>query len=652
MAPRNTYGKRQTAQERLAEQIFAASSSPIKQSPIRALRETPERKKRWEAEIETASPASSREPEGLRTMDSIVEELGELRLESKEKNHDVDSRNVNLTTGVPRKALHERDANTKSQGPRRQRKDLRSSPLRPTSLDPIVKTGALRIIPDTPPPATPPPRRRRLVQRKRQQSLIPATLPPTPPSASADPLTAYASPLLDLCFKPSITPFTTYANDLSTHFAITKIAEASYGEVYRLSLLSHHASLNRTDESVLKIVALKSAPTKDAQPQSVAANRKAAAMSSIPDVANEVRLLQHMTPIPGFTNFRCLTVVRGRLPPPFVKAWKHYHNNVKRSLFPNPAAKTSYSEDQLWAVLEMQDAGTDVETYLECAILEGVKASVVAVWDVFWSVAGAVAKGEEYAGFEHRDLHVGNICVRRREKQALPDTNTNSASAAANVLTSIFSPATAAHGDDERRTIHFTELETTIIDYTLSRAEISSEQDIAYFDLSKDSAIFEGDAKEEYQYDIYRFMRAAVVCGDPAASITRLREALGLPVKGRPKKKGKSGGTRRRKEWTVVEEAGWKGVCEADAWRAPCKVTNLLWLHFVLTKLMEALPSRSEVGESAKVESILRERLNTLSNVLAIERLAKCGLKSAIDLLGWAVSEKWLTEEDVLGIGN
>lgn len=56
----------------------------------------------------------------------------------------------------------------------------------------------------------------------------------------------------------------------------------------------------------------------------------------------------------------------------------------------------------------------------------------------------------------------------------------------------------------------FTGLETTIIDYTLSRAEMEeSEEDghgkrIAWYDLERDEAVFEGNAEEDYQYDIYR----------------------------------------------------------------------------------------------------------------------------------------------------
>jgi serine/threonine-protein kinase haspin len=76
----------------------------------------------------------------------------------------------------------------------------------------------------------------------------------------------------------------------------------------------------------------------------------------------------------------------------------------------------------------------------------------------------------------------------------------------------------------------FSGLETTVIDYTLSRADIVSRKaeaiaeqededvEVAYLDLNKDPALFQGDASEEYQYNIYRYMRGAALFGGPLQS--------------------------------------------------------------------------------------------------------------------------------------
>lgn len=169
----------------------------------------------------------------------------------------------------------------------------------------------------------------------------------------------------------------------------------------------------KADESVLKLIALKAPPSKSTL--TAAQKRKQAAMSAIDHVASEVRLLKRMSPVPGFTNFRDVRIVQGRLPTHFVKAWKDYDENVKKSLFPDPSRKNTYEETQLWAVVEMQDAGTDLETVLEIEKTvddeeveeenfpqrpEWRQISVWAAWDIFWKAACAIAKGEGWAEFE------------------------------------------------------------------------------------------------------------------------------------------------------------------------------------------------------------------------------------------------------------
>lgn len=221
------------------------------------------------------------------------------------------------------------------------------------------------------------------------------------PKASDDPLTAYTSPLLALCSEPSgrtsPTPFSTWSDALSAHLHITKIAEASYGEVYRLSPRSHIHGFSRSDESVLKVIALKppTLPTGRNGRVSKRDQERVAMMSSVENVRSEIQLMQRMTSTPGFTNFREVRVLKGRPASAFVEAWKEYNKTRRRgekSLFPNPGLKGSYDEEQLWAVVEMQDAGTDLENV---AIKD-----VWGVWDVIWGVALALGKGEEESRFE------------------------------------------------------------------------------------------------------------------------------------------------------------------------------------------------------------------------------------------------------------
>lgn len=240
---------------------------------------------------------------------------------------------------------------------------------------------------------------------------------PIPLAPSTPEILQHAQPLLALCndqhAKAGPLSFQAWSDSLSTYFQVKKIAEASYGEVFRLSLLpTVKTGFTKADESVLKLIALKAPPA--VSKLTAAQKRKQAAMSAVDHVASEVRLLKRMSPVPGFTNFRDVRIVQGRLPTHFVKAWKDYDDNVKRSLFPDPSRKTTYEETQLWAVVEMQDAGTDLETVLEIERPmdaqdeeyevpqrpEWREISVWAAWDIFWKAACAVAKGEAWAEFE------------------------------------------------------------------------------------------------------------------------------------------------------------------------------------------------------------------------------------------------------------
>jgi len=227
--------------------------------------------------------------------------------------------------------------------------------------------------------------------RRRQEIAEPQSLPIE--------LLEYTKPLLSLCGDPSgsvaPTPFQAWSTSLADYFQIIKIAEASYGEVYRLSLKKARPGLGKGDESVLKLIALKPPPAlKPLASMTTAQKEKVSGMSELADVASEVRLLQRMSPVPGFTNFRDVRVMRGRLPTQFVSAWRYYHKNVKKSFFQDPGRKTTHDEDQLWAVVEMQDAGKDLET----VPIEGEEMC----WDTFWGVTIALAKGEEWAEFEVR----------------------------------------------------------------------------------------------------------------------------------------------------------------------------------------------------------------------------------------------------------
>lgn len=446
------------------------------------------------------------------------------------------------------------------------------------------------------------------------------------------PFYEHCRPILNLT-SHSTSDFSIWASELVNHFEITKIAEASFGEVYRLSLAQSLAGdgsspISRSEESVLKIIAL--TPPETTLPttkrERERALKMASAMSKPADVASEVQLLQRLSSIPGFTNFRDVRIVQGRPPAPFIDAFNAFNTAQKAvkkesSIFPDPAKKSSYREDQLWAIIEMQDAGSD----LERLVAQGRCSNIWAAWDIFWQVVLALAKGEEAAEFEHRDLHLGNICVRGApEADAKPEVDTS-------------------------KRLGFTPLEATLIDYTISRCSMPSkgedaEPAVAYIDLSDDEHLFTGDSTEEYQYDIYRYMRSAVYFSSPLAEWPAATSSEDLDPTGRRK------------------------IAETDRhWEQFHPMTNLVWLHFVLYMLLEQLewPSSMKAPtpkakKTAKGKEDLKvyKRANELEQVLLhvqdqidpnVLGAEDSIVWRASDLVGLALEQGWLEEEDVMG---
>jgi serine/threonine-protein kinase haspin len=563
--------------------------------------------------------------------------------------------------------------------------------------------GAQHTQPETTLPTVLPSTPVRTLQPRKKAK--PKPLPPSQtthlptPDSTPEPETiqsAYVSPLVSLSLERKIIPFEQWSSELEPHFEITKIAEASFSEVYRLSA---RATTNRlAQESVLKVVALKTPPNAPlpCQSQTRAVRDREGQVakemaeraendqwkSEVDDVLSEVKLLQNLNHIPGFTNFRDLTILQGRPSPSFANAWKAWNKERprgKKSEFPDPSKKTSYDDTQLWAIVEMQDAGTDCEKLME----RGGLSSIWEVWDVFWGVCSSVAKAEGTCRFEHRDLHMGNICVRSSQTGA-----------------DILEPTVR---DPLRQKFRFTGLDTTVIDYTLSRADILpspsrrsssatistdlsslslsevTELDVAFLDLNKDPAVFEGDASEEYQYEIYRYMRGAALYNDPLQNAP-LEEVPQTPRRS-PRKNthiyfdevdADVDAPRRSPRKPTSAAVANPAVPAQDIWKQFHPKTNLVWAHFLLHKLLKHLDSHANTPDQLSTRQIMANIeaseqglepqkvkkkalklyavLKRVSEMLCPVALGRDGsLGSVKELVVLALEERWLRVGDVAG---
>lgn len=236
---------------------------------------------------------------------------------------------------------------------------------------------------------------------------------------------------------------------LDADWTLNKIAESSFAEVFKVT--------NEYGTSILKLMALR-------PPKGPGSQRQTAIPVEM--VLSEVLIMNMMADLDGFVEFKEAHIIEGKPPKALADAFDTFANE-KETFFPKPS---SYPRGQLFLALELEDAGTDVEHFETTTAAQ--------LWDIFLGVVTALATGEQAFGFEHRDLHEGNVCLRQVfEPQPLPKTST------------------ARMG--------YSGLEVTLLDYTLSRAE--SEDEVIYLDLEADPEVFaESDV---LQRQMYRRMR-------------------------------------------------------------------------------------------------------------------------------------------------
>ncbi|OBT46868.1 hypothetical protein VE00_01919 [Pseudogymnoascus sp. WSF 3629] len=375
--------------------------------------------------------------------------------------------------------------------------------------------NALQLTP-APSPSQPTPPKHHRTRRPRPSAASSTTSKPPPTSkqpASTTPPPSWLAPL------PAPLP---WSHLLSPHWPLTKLTESSYAEIYTLH--------NPSGSSILKILALR-------PPRGPGSRRETAC--KVEDVLSEVAILDLVTDVSGFVVFRGVFVAKGGVPAGVVRAWEGWNDKPPganataeeseswdegygRSAFPHPS---KYHKDQLFLVLELGDAGKDLEHYNLTTREE--------LWDVFLGTTLALATGEDLFGFEHRDLHEGNICLRR----AAP--------------VSRIPPVTSTSSTSELRS-GFSGLEITLLDYTLSRARTEEGKTLFLnLDDPENAALFEDcepgtKEQERKQRRVYSAMREHVIA----------QELL-----------------------TGVQQTG-KG--EEGRWAKHHPYTNVLWLAYVL----------------------------------------------------------------------
>lgn len=239
-----------------------------------------------------------------------------------------------------------------------------------------------------------------------------------------------------------------------------KIGEGVFGEVFQI-------------DSKRGPVALKIIPIEGTERVNGEAQKSFGEILPEIIISKELSLLseESVNRTVGFVSLYSVHCVQGAYPKYLLEAWDKY-DKVTGSENDRPDL---FGKEQLFMVLEFEFGGSDLEN------MRKRLSSVALAKSILHQVTASLAVAEQELHFEHRDLHWGNVLVKKTDVKEL--------NYVLNGMTCTI-PTSGIH--------------VNIIDYTLSRLE--KDGLTVFCDLSTEEELFQGTG--DYQFDIYRQMKA------------------------------------------------------------------------------------------------------------------------------------------------
>lgn len=336
--------------------------------------------------------------------------------------------------------------------------------------------------------------------------------------------TTQLSTLLNLCDCGEVVDFTFYLD--------TILSDHQQGALIKLAEASYSEVFSRGD-SVFKIIPFGN----DEQEQ-----------SPVKDIIQELTIAKTVQSLDGFVKVKGATVCRGKYPDHLIGLWDDYAN-FKGSESHRP---DFYSDNQLFCVVELANSGTDLEHF---ELENWMEAEYV-----FWKVVSSISEAESKFQFEHRDLHWGNIVIQRTAR--LEDK-------LANMSLDDLDNAVFDEDDEFVRP----SLKVTLIDYTLSRARVPARYGIedgamtTVFTGLDHPDFFRG--RGDYQFDIYRFMRVLINSATSEMAVSNCSSSI------------------NSSHSSLSSVASNKRDSNETNWSLFAPKTNIMWLHYLATKLLE-----------------------------------------------------------------
>lgn len=195
---------------------------------------------------------------------------------------------------------------------------------------------------------------------------------------------------------------------------------------------------------------------------------------------------------------------------------------------------------------------------------------------------------------QHRDLHEGNLCIRRIG-EAVPHEDRSGSNC-----------------------FGFSGLDITILDYGLSRASIYHDDDFEHaeavaYDMERDLALFRSEHAPQCQ--VYRRMRSFMLRDD--------RECLPPSAHSRPYEEGIDG--------------------PLD-WRVYAPYSNVLWLAYIFEYMI------GKFRGPKKDLTMFKRLTESLWHHLDPDADAQVpGFESASDIVRYAVESGWVDEDQLMG---
>lgn len=400
-------------------------------------------------------------------------------------------------------------------------------------------------------------------------------------------------PLLSL-IESDIKDFQDLGRRLGKQYNCQKLGEGSYADVFYLEPKDEKEArdLEENGGLVIKVI-----------PFTVDTSEEFA-LQDLNAITREIRVLQTLDELHGFSRCRGIHIASGKYPDIFLEAFDAFKYSCPDDAL-NSHPSIYLSDCQLYAILEMDDAGVQIDNLK--------KPSAFQAFDIFWKTAMILARAESEFEFEHRDLHGGNVCYKPMKLGGPED-------ATLEVI-----------GDMDQRPetiLGLANLQVTIIDYTLSRAKVrnvGAEQALIIFDPIEywETSTAEGSKEEEVlQIETYRKVRDSAKTAEEEAKAAAESEGVEYHAK--------------------------------DKYERFLPKSNVMWLECMLGILLLRAADHTGrgaflPGSSRAAKKLQVEIWETLEGVAAFLNEASPDSlpNSAEDFLAIAVARKWLSQADL-----